>query len=316
MRALASFIIRGRMQALMVVLLAGGLGLIIPPLLLFSGAALGLVTLRRGAVEGVSILLFATVAMALLFMLSPASPAAAVLYVAVAWAPVLVFALILRATVSLPLVIFGAVILGEIFLVTGWGLIPGEPGQWWYENLLLPVYEPMLQQQALPEAQREMIMTELRALGNYMTGYVAVALALVPVICLLIARWWQAMLFNPGGFRQEFHGLKLGRRFGIIAAAMILLGILPLGEVSALLREAAAPVLMLASLQGLAIVHSVVARRSANPGWLVTLYILVIFATVPVMFLLAVMAVMDSWLDFRGRVPAGGRPPKGPDKDE
>jgi len=29
-------------------------------------------------------------------------------------------------------------------------------------------------------------------------------------ICLLmLARWWQAVLYNPGGFQQEFHQFKL-----------------------------------------------------------------------------------------------------------
>lgn len=303
---------RGRMQALMVVVLAGGLGLIIPPLLLFSGAALGLVTLRRGAADGITLLLIGTVVMALLFQLSPASPAAAVLFVALAWGPVLLFSLVLRATVSLPMVVFGAVILGEIFLLTGWGLIPGDPGQWWYDKLLLPVYEPVLQQEALSAEQRQLIETELRSMGNYMTGYIAVALALIPVICLLIARWWQALLYNPGGFQKEFHELRLGQRFGVITGLVIALGMLPLGDTGIMVREFAAPILMLASLQGLAIIHCVVARRGANIGWLVTLYIVVIFATVPVMFLLAVMAVMDNWFDFRGRVPVGG-PPAGPE---
>ena len=31
------------------------------------------------------------------------------------------------------------------------------------------------------------------------------------ILTLLLARWWQSALFNPGGFRKEFYALRLPR---------------------------------------------------------------------------------------------------------
>ncbi|EEF23190.1 conserved hypothetical protein, partial [Ricinus communis] len=39
---------------------------------------------------------------------------------------------------------------------------------------------------------------------------------------LLLARWWQAMLYNPGGFRGEFHQLRLPLP---LAATLVAIGL-------------------------------------------------------------------------------------------
>ncbi|MEE4376314.1 MAG: hypothetical protein V2J55_02215, partial [Candidatus Competibacteraceae bacterium] len=56
MRSLASFVMRGRSQAAMVIVVAG----VMPLLNLFSGAALALVTLRQGGREGFITLMLST----------------------------------------------------------------------------------------------------------------------------------------------------------------------------------------------------------------------------------------------------------------
>ncbi|MEZ5581550.1 MAG: hypothetical protein R3F37_01045 [Candidatus Competibacteraceae bacterium] len=62
MRSLASFVMRGRSQAAMILVVAG----VLPLLNLFSGAALALVTLRRGALEGLLTLLLSAAIAAVL----------------------------------------------------------------------------------------------------------------------------------------------------------------------------------------------------------------------------------------------------------
>ena len=43
------------------------------------------------------------------------------------------------------------------------------------------------------------------SIGAATTHAVVAAEALTILSALFIARWWQAMLYNPGGFQQEFH---------------------------------------------------------------------------------------------------------------
>src|SRR3569623_887288 len=70
MRALAQYIMRGRMQAMLVAVAMAILSLILPPMNYLSSAVIGLVTLRRGWQEGLIIIAGAGAVMAL-FSLAP-----------------------------------------------------------------------------------------------------------------------------------------------------------------------------------------------------------------------------------------------------
>jgi uncharacterized protein YybS (DUF2232 family) len=53
-------------------------------------------------------------------------------------------------------------------------------------------------------------------------------------------------------------------------------------------------------------VHGVVGRKQLSSNWLVMFYIALVVLGPTLMFLLVVLAFVDSWLDFRGRIkPAG-----------
>jgi uncharacterized protein YybS (DUF2232 family) len=54
------------------------------------------------------------------------------------------------------------------------------------------------------------------------------------------------------------------------------------------------------------LVHGVVGRKQLSSNWLVMFYIALVVLGPTLMFLLVVLAFVDSWLDFRGRIkPAG-----------
>lgn len=312
MRGLASFIMRGRRQALAVVLLMAAFGMVVPPLLLLSGAALALVALRRGASDGISILLAASAVMGVILILVPEMSPFLGLYLIGIWGSVTALGLVLRATVSLPRTVFGVVVLAEIYLIVGWLLIPGDPAQWWFDQIVTSLRQDEL---AGPEqwAQTEAF---LREFAPKMTVMLAVGLSTLSLASLLIGRWWQALLYNPGGFRQEFHELRLGKAYGVIGAVAIVIGLLSPEGGAVQLQEMAVPVLMFASVQGLAIVHGVLGRLAvggaAVPMAYAVMLFLTVFVQVPVLFVLAVLAIVDNWLDFRGRIPPRGAPPREP----
>ena len=56
MKSLASFILRGPAQAILVTVLTGVLALALPPLSLISGAAIALITVRKGPQAGAIIM--------------------------------------------------------------------------------------------------------------------------------------------------------------------------------------------------------------------------------------------------------------------
>src|SRR5690606_5940192 len=112
-----------------------------------------------------------------------------------------------------------------------------------------------------------------------------------------LARWWQAMLYNPGGFREEFHRLRLPP---LLAAGLIAAGIvatLPGPDY----RLWAALFAVRFTVAGFALVHGVAGLNGWGRGPLVALYLCwLLFGWAKAMLLLA--ALVDSWVDIRRRV--------------
>src|SRR3569623_513821 len=97
MRALAQYIMRGRMQAMLVALAMAIMSMILPPMNYLSSAVIGLVTLRRGWQEGLIIIAGACAEMARFSLATPRIPLCAGLFAAVVWLPVWLLAFLLRA---------------------------------------------------------------------------------------------------------------------------------------------------------------------------------------------------------------------------
>ncbi len=155
----------------------------------------------------------------------------------------------------------------------------------------------------LDEAQRTLFIEQL---ARWMTGLLAAGFFLQLVLSVLIARWWQAMLYNPGGFRQEFHTLRLHRALGF--AGLLLLGLIlaGLGGEGGLILDLTLLLAAALLLQGLAVAHGVSGLRKAHPVWLVAMYILWFFAMPQISMMLVAVGLADLWLDFRARVKTPG----------
>jgi uncharacterized protein YybS (DUF2232 family) len=135
-----------------------------------------------------------------------------------------------------------------------------------------------------------------------MTGIAAAGMSLNALMCLYLARAWQAQLFNPGGFREEFHALRLGQGLAMLSLVFIALSLLPLGVVSHMAGEIVIVILSLYVLQGLALLHAIVAQRKLHIAWLVVLYLVMLFVLPQLMVLVAMMGLVDTWADFRRRL--------------
>ena len=96
MNFLAAYIMRGRMQAMMVASSLALLSLILPPVSIVSSASVALVTLRRGANEGLFVLVCACLSAALLGFFLFGNFQFALLYGLVLWLPIWVISIVLR----------------------------------------------------------------------------------------------------------------------------------------------------------------------------------------------------------------------------
>ena len=300
MQALAEYILRGRFQAALVVVLAELLSFtgVLFPLSLISGAALALVTLRTGVVQGLTVLAYGMLAMVAVSLLTIHNATALLVMVLPIWLPALVLAEVLRRTISLSATISIGALLALLGVVLTYLLI-GDPAPFWTDMI----------HQWLKAYGMDNLLADSSAvafigqLSRYMTGLLATGLLFNTVFALSIARWWQAKLFNPGGFRQEFHEFRVTRWFVWLTLVVLVLSFLPLSESAPLLEHMVGELWLLVftlySIQGVAIAHRLVAIYKANVVWLVLFYILMFFT--PLSQLVAIIGLVDNWLDIRTR---------------
>ena len=303
MRGFAKFILHGRVRALLVTLVAATLSMVLPPFSHISGATVALVTLRNGAFEGTLVFLGAAGLLLLMGFLSSIDMSVVQFFVlslvVAVWIPVLLGAAVLRRLRSLALALTTVALLALVAMLAFY-LIVGDVKSWWYP-LLQVLFEPLWEATSVPMSAAEQEQF-LRSIADMTTGLMAVMLVYSVTINLCLGRWWQAMLFNPGGFRREFHQLRLDWRLSILVLLLALIAGLANGNVQGFAQDAMLLIMALFSLHGLALVHAVVAARGMHWGILMAVYVLVVFISQVAVMILAALGLSDSWLDFRRRM--------------
>ena len=284
MRGVAEYVMRGRRQALLVAVITAA----IPMFSWVSAAVVGLVVLRRGLRDGLNIMLAALVPGLLVAYYGEIMPAAGLLSVtAVAW--------LLRSTGSWNLALCAAAALG-LLLSAGLHTV-GSNYLAGVETLFAQVFQSM----PVPAAENGAPVLMPPAAVD-IAGMFGLVHSVTLVICLIIARWWQAQLYNAGGFRLEFHALRLSpvQVVGLMLVAASLLAMGPAFRLWAWLPLV--PMLF----AGLALTHAMLTARGWG-GWL-GLFYAVLLLLPPIKQFLVVLAAMDGWLDFRRRwlKPPGG----------
>lgn len=276
MRALADYVMRGRTEAVIAAVLTTG-----TVLFAWVGAAIvALVTLRKGPSQGSKVLVWAMIPAIALAVLGDTGPMTTLLGAALA-------ATVLRATASWQWTLVAAVVSAAIT-----ALLMHTIGRAYLEQVLQVLTEAMSQVNS-PQGSTEGL--RLPSVVQ-VAGLLGLSNGLMVIVCLLLARWWQAVLYNPGGFRQEFHRLRLAPP---LTVCLLLLGLAVslLGPDYKLWAMIFALPLVFA---GFALVHGLVALKGLNSAWLGGFYFLWLVLG-PVKMLTILLAVIDSWVDIRAR---------------
>lgn len=299
MKALAAFILRGPSQAILVAVGTAVLAMMLPPLSVVSGAVVALVTLRSGVRSGALVMLGSAAFVALLAYMSLGNAWIGSMFLLVLWLPLWILAWVLRESRSLTLATTLAGVIGIVGVLVVYALV-GDVTAWW-EQILLTLFEPAMEAGG-PLADREAVVAILASIARIMTGIAAAGMTLNAVMCLYLARGWQAQLYNPGGFRDEFYELRMGQRIALVSLGFIVVTLLPLGVLSHMAGEIVIVIMSLYVLQGLALIHAIVARRQLHKAWLIVLYLVMLFVLPQLMALVAVLGLVDTWADFRRRI--------------
>ncbi len=263
--------------------------------LVCSAAVVAFVALRHGEGSALQVvggcLLLLIVVSAVLYQSAVRVP----LFASVFWLPAIIAAVVLTKTVKLDYAVLAVVICGGV-AVTGLTLFIGDSTEFWRSQFtdtsaVAVTDGSVAAADSVSEEQREAF---IGALARVMTGALGVSVMSFALGALFLARYWQAGLFNHGGFQQEFHGLSLGRNAAIVCAIVIAMAMVQGGQLAGAISMV---VIFAFFIQGLAVVHALVKQRGMHRYWLHGIYVLLILPHT--LLLLAALGLADNLFRLR-----------------
>ena len=272
MRGLAEFVMSGRKQAIMAVVFLG----LIPLVNLLNPVVVGLMVLRKGVLEVAIIFAWAILPIGAWAIVGDIAPLIMLFGISgLAW--------LLRETESWEFTLLATIAIGLSVEV--------------YLRLQPAVLDGLFQQLELLLVTNNLQGIQLEDIRESIGSFIGVGYMFLAIVLLMLARWMQATLFNPGGFQKEFHQLHIGQKTALGLAGLIFLGSYQLVIPQSWVFYFILPLLF----SGIALVHAVVVKKKLSSLWLVIFYILLIVLPT-VLQLLVLLALVDSWYDFRSRL--------------
>ena len=301
MQALARYMMRGRVQAIGSVVSLALLSLIVPPLTILTTAGVALVTLVHGYREGLVNLLVSTVIFAVFTGVMLNQPAFVIEVAFKNWLPAWLLASIVLSKTSMSFAIVVAATL-SCLLVLGFYFFT-DPAAYWLEVINEQLL-PMLKEMGMQFKEGQQTENLWLLMSTIMTGSFLASFFAVQTVSLLLARWWQALLYNPGGFAQEFRQLRFGK---VAASVALVISIFAIATENEIALNLVFIIIVLMMFQGLAVVHNLVAKCKLSPSLLTGVYIVMLFTLLHGaigLLLIALVGLLDNWLDLRFRLCA------------
>ena len=296
---LAAYIMRGRINAIMVAALLSLLSLPLPPVSIVSSAVVALVTLRHGASEGAYVLISAFLAAIVSSFVLVGDYQIILIYTLLLWMPVWIVSIILRESRQFLLAIETVVAIAILAVLMSYLLQPDLAKSW--ETLLNDFLEPLIIQ-ANPDVPVAEIKKALLAFYSYIiTGMVAQSYIFWVLAGLFLGRWWQAVLYNPGGFRKEYLALKGQKTLAIITLGIIACGSVFSGVIEQLCWNLLVILFVLYAFFGTVVLHCTFASMNRKQLLVPLLYItmvLVPHALIPV----ALIGLTHTWLNLPNNI--------------
>ena len=288
MHALGSYILRGWPQAVISTTIFTLFSVMLfPAAYLLSGAPVALVTLIKGSRCGLNLML-GTALIFTLFILAVKWPVyLGVAYLIFIWIPIWLCAVILRLSRQQGMLVTAAGLMGMAILATLY-IILNDIGAWW-QDVLSDLIEA-----SFSAGQQAEYRDKLLPMANYITGFFVAGFIMNLVATVMFSRWWQSLLFNPGGFAKEFQALRLPLMLLAVTILSFILYLLTSGPWSGFARDMLTVLVFMFLFQGLVLAHRTVSVRQLPHICLVIMYGLLFLVPGSALFM-ACLGMMDSW---------------------
>lgn len=299
MRSLARYILSGPFQAVTVVFVFALLSFPFPFLIVFSGGALALITLKVGVRQAITVLLIsvALVAVSTLQLLGNLTAGPLII-----WASIVAVTYAYLRFQSLSLALQALTVFGIVLTVLITALFPDLQAGWllYLKNLLQaieqgPSFQIMMQNTGLSLERAEQY---LPGIASLMTGMVIAVYLLTVSVTLSFGGWWHDLLDDAQAFHKEFVRFNLGRTLAISVALFV---VVAWASKAAIFWQLTIVCLSMFFLQGLGLAHAVIGAISKPLLGFITVYGLLFIVTPQMMLVLASAGVLDGFLDFRKR---------------
>ena len=285
---LSAFILRSQMHAAGIVGLFGTLAWIFPLMSYLSCAALALVVLSKNVQAAIPVLIGAMFFSGLVAFVTLGTPLITLAMVLALWIPTTIVAESLRRTRSQAVMVLLASVLAIILALCLRAYISDVDAFW------LKLIDRIAEQSNAEGAFQDS--TFRQVLAASMNGIVAAGMSLTLILSVMIGRWWQSLVVNPGGFAEEFRLIRMPRAAGIIMAlivAYLVLAKIPLQEAGVLLDISLIGMIAF-MLAGLAFLHQAMYTTGKPTAWLIGLYVFLFFAFIYGAMALAILGVIIS----------------------
>lgn len=283
MRALAEIIMRGRAQACGVALF----GWLLP---LVSPATIGLVSLRKDSTEGLIVTIWAILPWLALYYAGDVSSLIILLPLAVL-VVIAAVANVLRSTASWQWTLVITGIISALATIVIGSIASAEV------DLVVAEITKFFAEIGAQEAISDDF--DFAPDRTFVLGLFAWLIGFTAVCALFVSRWWQSLVFNPGGFQKEFHEFRLDQTVALILIALVIAGVsLPIAY-----RPWVELVSLPLLIAGMALVHSSVKMMSMGVHWHGLMYFGLLFVG-PTGTVLIGLGLADSILNLRSRLAA------------
>jgi MFS family permease len=292
LRKFTDFILQGRVQAMSVAFILS----YIPFLGTIGILIAGLVTLRKGFFDGMLVVGATSLPYLLNFAANPSVMQAWLVGLLLAsYVLTGVFAFLLRHYGNWNVMLNVAIVIGIVVVGMVHVLVPDIQNQW---VVMLNAYVNKSIEMMQQDIPKETFADAINIVKPYATGFVVMLLLLNTILQVVIARWWQAVIFNPGGLKKELYNIRLSYITGFMFVA---------GMVFSYLGNATALDIMpvfygIYCAAGLSLLHKLVSSTRLAMLWLFVIYLAIILVFPLSVMVIAVLALVDVSVDFRKRL--------------
>jgi hypothetical protein len=244
------------------------------------------VTLRKGMRQGLYILAWVALpSIALLFLHEMGTFDVMLARCIIVW----LIAGVLHKTHSWARVLYVLVIIGLIG-VTAFHAVVSDPIGWWASRIT--AYLASIAKEAqLPASE---LTAHATRLATFATGLMTMVILLGVFLQLMIARFWQAAIFNKGGLRHEGLNIRMSHVMSIVLMVAFIASLFHVAIIVDWL-----PVLLLPFLiAGLSLLHMCVEQKRVWIFGMAFLYVAMVLVPY-IAGVVALIGFIDSWLDIR-----------------